>query len=335
MAGPTTTRVSSNRNLHSAKRAKNDEFYTQLADIESEMNAYLEYDPDVFRGKTILLPCDDHNWSNFWTFFNDRFEQLGLTRLVATGYVTGGRGVFAERTGDRTTTDLLDGDGDFRSPEVTALRDEADLVITNPPFSLFRAFVAWLMDGDKKCLILRNMNAITHKDVFPLIQNNQMWVGTKRFGGGMDMIMPSSTFDKEQAGNHFVDKNGRYIKNVMGVIWFTNIEHGRRHEPLQLMTEADNTRFSKHKNVRGVGYQTYDNLDAIEVPRVDAIPSDYPGVMGVPITFLGKFNPDQFEILGYPDGKVGPSQWVPRVNGKNKYARILIRHRNPQAAAAA
>ena len=329
-----------NENLGAAKKAKNDEFYTQYADIEKEMNAYLEYDPDVFRDKTILLPCDDPEWSNFTKYFAQNFKTFGLKKLISTSYAPNSKpkgipyqpSLFemederfdGEKTqangktftltrdvsGDKRidVDDLewsyLEGDGDFRSDEVKKLRDAADFIITNPPFSLFRTFWEWVIESQKHFVILGNMNAITYKEVFPFLMNNKAWTGTKPFGGGMNMIMPSGSFDHEKAGNFTVDKQGLFVKNIMGVIWFTNIEHGKRHQTLPLMTMSDNIKFSKHKEVKGSGYHKYENYDAIDVPFLDAIPSDFEGTMGVPITFLGKYNPEQFEILGTSDNGI-------------------------------
>jgi hypothetical protein len=315
--------------LSAAKRAKQDEFYTQWVDIEREMNAYVEYDPDVFRGKTVLLPCDDPEWSNFTKFFALHFSDFGLKKLVSTSYApeSNAQGAFYSPTLFETESPLydqdksrvdgrvftlvpedlsgdgviniddlqweyLEGDGDFRSAEVTALRDESDVVITNPPFSLWREFIAWLTEGGKDFTIIGNQNAITYKEVFPLIRENRMWLG-KGFPRNMAHFYTPYTVYSE-----WTEQEGDGVVRIPGVQWFTNIDHGRRHEPLQLMTMADNIKFSKHNEVRGVGYQRYDNYDAIEVPFTDAIPSDYEGIMGVPITFLGKYNPDQFEILG-------------------------------------
>jgi hypothetical protein len=379
-----------NENLGNAKREKNDEFYTQYADIEKEMNAYLEFNPDVFRNKTVLLPCDDPEWSNFTKYFAQRFQDLGLKKLISTSYAPNSKpkdipyqptlfemdspefdeektyenGKIFTLTRDMTGDDAinvddlewsyLEGDGDFRSDEIKALRDEADVIITNPPFSLFREFVIWLVETEKKFVVLGNMNAITYKEVFPLIMSDKIWAGTKQFGGGMDMIMPAGAFDAEKAGIYSVNKSGQFVKNIMGVIWFSNLDHGRRHQPLSLMTMEENLKFNKA--VKDVGYQKYDNYDAIEVPRVDAIPSDYDGVMGVPITFLDKYNPDQFEIVGngqtmanelgirpvgqefvdayYGQGNKGQinAKWnnlVYRIGGKVvvPYQRILIRHK--------
>jgi hypothetical protein len=325
-----------NSNLKEAKAAKNDEFYTQFHDIEIEMNAYLEYDPDVFRGKTVLLPCDDPEWSNFTRYFAAKFDELGLKKLISTSYAPESKkyktpyqpSLFEQDAPqfDRTKTSIkgkifvleqdksgdgriniddleweyLDGDGDFRSKEVTRLRDEADFIITNPPFSLFREFLAWIMDGGKRFAIIGNMNAITYKEVFPLIKSNQIWLGAT--GNGTDMVFGvpegAKVDDKDRQKAARLGYVGNYTR-LGNSCWFTSLEHGRRHEPLSLMTMADNLRFSRHKEIRGkAAYDHYDNYDAIEVPFTDAIPSDYDGVMGVPISFLIKYCPEQFEILG-------------------------------------
>ncbi len=329
-----------NTNLANAKTAKNDEFYTQYQDIQTEINAYLEYDPNVFRGKTVLLPCDDPEWSNFTKFFAQNFETFGLKKLISTSYAVESKRItdwqptlFETESpyfdADKTRThgkifvldhdtnangridinDLqwsyLEGDGDFRSGEVKALRDEADIIITNPPFSLFREFFSWIMEANKKFIILGNFNAIAYKEVFPYIKENRIWAGNKSFGGGMDMIMPKEIFDANKLKKYYTDKEGNIIQNIMGVVWFTNIDHGRRHEPLPLMTMEDNILYSKHKEIRGKGYTHYENYDAIDVPYSDAIPSDYEGLMGVPRTFLDKYCPDQFEIIGNAEGDAG------------------------------
>ncbi len=325
-----------NDNLGAARKAKNDEFYTQFHDIEKEMNAYLEYNPDVFRNKTVLLPCDDPEWSNFTKYFAQNFETLGLKKLVSTSYApnskpkeldlhptlfelespqydetktaSNGKIYTLDRdlNGDNiiNVDDLewqyLDGDGDFRSDEITALRDQADIIITNPPFSLFREFLSWIVEADKQFVIIGNMNGITYKEAFPLIQQNRMWLGATNFNTGMYFTVPdgfvyASTYKFER------QQNGKAVNRVPGIAWFSNIDHGRRHQPLPLMTKADNIKFSKHKEVKGIGYQSYDNYDAIEVSFTDAIPSDHEGVMGVPITFLDKYSPEQFEIVGTSD----------------------------------
>ena len=325
-----------NENLTKAKTAKNDEFYTQYHDIEKEINAYLEFDANVFKGKTILLPCDDPEWSNFTKFFAQNFERLGLKKLISTSYapeskkiknyiptlfetndsqfdkkktIVNGK-IFTlskDKTGDGKidVNDLewkyLEGDGDFNSKEIKKLRDESDIIITNPPFSLFRDFLVWIVEANKSFLLIGNMNAITYKELFPLIKENKVWLGATNFNKGMYFKVPSDfvysatyKFEREQ--------NGEKVSRVAGVCWFTNIDHGRRHQLLPLMTMADNLKFSKHKEIKGKdSYIYYDNYDAIDVPFTDAIPSDFDGVIGVPITFLDKYSPNQFEIVGTSD----------------------------------
>lgn len=326
-----------NKDLGAAKTAKKDEFYTQWADIEREMNAYLEFDKDVFRDKVVLLPCDDPEWSNFAKFFALHFQEFGLKKLISTSFAPNsnlaieeyeptlfemespaydpekskarGKKFVIDSTdvnGDgRVDIDdlrwqYLDGDGDFRSEEVTALREQSDIVITNPPFSLFRTFVDWLVAGDVKFSIIGNMNGVTYKNVFPLIRENKLWYGPSITSGDREFRVPES-YPLTAAGSRVADDGSKYVR-VKGVRWFTNIDHGRRHEPLQLLSMADNVSFSRHASVRGTEYRHYDNFDAIEVPFSDAIPSDYDGLMGVPISFLDKYNPEQFEIVGSTEG---------------------------------
>ena len=375
-----------NTSLGAAKRAKQDEFYTQWVDIEREMNAYLEYDPDVFRGKTLLLPCDDPEWSNFTKFFALHFVDFGLKKLVSTSYApnsnAGGkyytptlfetesphydqdksktRGRLFTLSSDDISGDgviniddlhwdYLDGDGDFRSEEVTHLLNEADMVITNPPFSLFREFLDWVVRAGKKLSVIGSSNATTYNEVFPLIQTNQLWKGATANNTDMVFGVPKGVevaeADRLKAERLGFPSDDRYDYTRLGnSCWFTNLEHGRRHEPLQLMSMADNIKFSKHKEIRGVGYERYDNFDAIEVPFVDAIPSDYDGIMGVPVSFLDKYNPDQFEIVGNSDGYSAAALGVTPLGpeyvgneGRTKlgisstkravFKRILIRHK--------
>jgi hypothetical protein len=354
-----------NEKLSSAKKAKNDEFYTQFHDIAKEINAYLDYNPDVFRGKTILLPCDDPEWSNFTKFFAQKFKALGINKLISTSYAadskpadipyqptlfetessafdavkTKSNGKIFTLTRDKTRDGIinvddlewkyLQGDGDFRSDEIRKLRDEADIIITNPPFSLFREFLAWIVEAKKDFVIIGSMNAITYKEVFPLIAGNKMWLGNGFTAG--------NAYFKAQTGGDYAsgvyDETTGLVK-FRNVVWFTNLDHGRRHEPMALMSEKDNLKFSKH--IGPEGYLTYDNYDAIEVPRIEAIPGDFKGIMGVPITFLAKYNPDQFEILDANDFRKAHQKIKNyplikdadgSVNGVNKYVRILIRHK--------
>ncbi len=329
-------------NLKKAQVGKNDEFYTQYIDIQREINAYLEYNPNVFKDKIVLLPCDDPEWSNFTKFFAQNFQNFGLKKLISTSYAndkknnvmvqlslfesespkfdkgkTNSHGKIFVLDGDENHSgninindlkwDYLNGDGDFRSEEVKKLRDEADIIITNPPFSLFREFVDWIMEGNKQFLIIGNINAISYKEVFPLIQDNKMWTGNRfnqRINGkNMTFLVPDS-YEMKGTELYTDDKGKKYI-SVAGTGWFTNLEHGRRHQPLQLMTMEDNIKYSKHKEIKGRGYLKFDNYDAIDVPFTDAIPSDYRGVMGVPITFLTKYNPSQFRIIGIAKTPIG------------------------------
>jgi len=376
-----------NTSLGSAKRAKYDEFYTQYSDIEKEMNAYLEFDPDVFKNKTILLPCDDPEWSNFTKYFAQNFEKLGLRKLISTSYAPNSKDVddlFAptlfetessnfdpkkSETNGRIFTltrdinkdkridfkdlewDYLQGDGDFRSPELMELRNEADVVITNPPFSLFREFLSWILEGNCDLVILGNMNAVTYKEVFPLIKENKIWLGATRNGvGSMWFEVLQSAPDK--TGQKIVD--GKKFQTIGSSAWFTSLDHGVRHQRLSLMTEEDNRKFGKQEKLTRFGYMKYDNYDAIEVSQVQSIPSDFKGKMGVPITFLSKYNPEQFEIIclsrhqgtgmtkefveayfksgqtgqiseGHPDLTFYDSDGWPTI----PYRRIIIQHRKP------
>lgn len=343
------------RDLGNARKNKNDEFYTQFSDIQKEMNAYLEYDPNVFKNKTILLPADDPEWSNFTKFFAQNFERFGLKKLISTSYAYESKKItepyqlslFESESPkfdkDKTKVkgkifvldkdenksgkidiedlqwDYLEGDGDFRSDEVKKLRDESDIIITNPPFSLFREFVNWILEKDKKFIIIGHQNATSYKEIFPLIKDNKIWLG-KGFDGGATHFINKYYDDYATAGEH---KDG--MIRVSGVVWFTNIDHGRRHQPLQLMTMKDNLKFSKHKEILENGYQKYENFDAIDVSFTDAIPSDYKGVMGVPITFLNKYNPEQFVILGFGAGELGVEAGVQPYDRKLKKLSSALR----------
>ncbi len=328
--------MSGHSSLTSAKRIKNDEFYTVYDFIQKEINAYLEYNPDTFRDKTVLLPCDDPEWSNFTKFFAQNFERFGLKKLISTSYAieskqykNGYQLTLFETTApqyDKSKTlthgkiftlskdinnsgtididDLewsyLEGDGDFRSEEVKALRDEADIIVTNPPFSLFREFVSWAFEtGNKNILIIGTSNAIHYQEVFPLIQDNRLWLGATCNNEDMVFAVPEGT-DVSPGDKKKAEKLG-YIGNYTRLgnsCWFTNLDHGKRHQWISLMSMSDNLKFSKHNSIREYGYQKYINYDAIEVPFVDAIPADYDGDMGVPVTFMDKYCPEQFEIVG-------------------------------------
>lgn len=375
--------MAGNSALGAAKTAQNDEFYTQYSDIEAEMNAYVEFNPDVFRGKTILLPCDDPEWSNFTKYFAANFERFGLKKLISTSYAKGagnkqltlfemdsplydadkhddhGKVFTLTRDKDgsgRVDTDdiefsgYLEGDGDFRSREVKALRDEADIIITNPPFSLFREFLAWILEAEKQFVILGNMNAISYKEVFPLLKGNKVWLGYKSLNQDMYFDVPEERrqwlVENKKEGSAYKIIDGTVMGRLASACWFTNIDHGKRHQPLLLDTMAHNLKFNKRlskkleKDFGVTEYPHYENFDAIEVPFTECIPSDYCGVMGVPITFMDKYNPEQFDIAGMAAGNTRATGFyydVPYsphpddrggcgiVNGKRVYSRILIR----------
>lgn len=277
--------------LTAAKNAKKDEFYTQLTDIEKEMMYYRDH----FRGKVVFCNCDDPEESNFWIYFRDNFEHLGLKKLISTHYEEGKKSYKMELTGaryedgvlnfDNFITTPLDGDGDFRSEECIEILKEADIVVTNPPFSLFRPYLTQLMEYGKKFLIIGNINAATCKEVFPLLMYNKMWLGASIHSGDREFRVPDD-YPLNASGCR-VDENGvKYIR-VKGVRWYTNLEYEERHEDLILFKRYNPEEFPH-----------YENYDAINVNSTKEIPVDFDGVMGVPITFLDKYNPDQFEILG-------------------------------------
>ena len=330
--------------LANAKKNQADEFYTRFDDIQKEINAYLEYNPNTFKDKTVLLPCDDPEWSNFTRFFAQNFEKLGLKKLISTSYAVDSKpsGSFYQPTLFETNdiqfdeyktrkkgkiftltrknkkvdiNDLkwkyMDGDGDFRSDEVKKLRDEADIIVTNPPFSLFREFLTWVVEEEKCFLIIGNINCLTYKEVFPLIKDNKAWIGNGMGRWISGFIVPDNY---ELYGTEARIENGKRIVATNNCLWLTNLEHGRRHQPLQLMTMDDNKKYSKHDSIRKDGYQIYVNFNALHVPYTDAIPSDYSGMMGVPITFLDKYNPEQFELIGNSSELAKPLV----INGKLK-----------------
>jgi hypothetical protein len=331
-----------NRSLGAAKNAKNDEFYTQFSDIQKEIEAYLEYDANAFRGKVVYSNCDDPFESNFFRYFALNFNRLGLKQLVTTSYkpspiantqlglfgddktvkpekgrpkVTANKFIINEvhdmdGDGAFNISDIaeqlkanknnewtpLKGDGDFRSPECVELLKQSDIVVTNPPFSLFREFMEQLVEHGKKFIIIGNLNAITYKEIFPLIKEDKLWLGNGFHAGNAYFATPNARSD---FASGVYDAETGLVK-FRNVHWFTNIDHGRRHQPLSLMTTDDNLKFNKKMQGKKA-YIKYDNYDAIEVPFTDAIPSDWDGAMGVPISFLDKYSPEQFEILGTSD----------------------------------
>lgn len=328
-----------NKNLHEAKNAKKDEFYTQLTDIEKELRHYKHH----FKNKVVFCNCDDPRVSNFFHYFSYNFEQLGLKKLITTCYKSqdvdlfsqnnSERAIYLEYNGDKNGDNVpsldeigiknLKGDGDFRSKESIELLKQADIVVTNPPFSLFREYVAQLIEYDKKFVIVGHQNAITYKEVFPLIKDNKLWLGYG-FKGGAGHFINKHYEDYATAADR---KEG--MIRVSGVHWFTNLEINKRHEDLIL-----------YKNYKIEEYPKYDNYDAIEVSKTKDIPMDYDGVMGVPITFMDKFNPDQFEILGatesegkgFSNGLWDETSKVaqPLINQNRVYKRIFIRNKKVQ-----
>ncbi len=332
-----------NKNLNAAKEAKKDEFYTQLEDINNELRHYREH----FRGKTVLCNCDDPRVSNFFTYFAYNFEFLGLKRLITTCYKNQDMDLFSQNKseqaiyliydGDKNGNNIPDpeeigihplkGDGDFRSLECIELLKQADIVVTNPPFSLFREYVAQLIEYEKKFIIVGSLNAIHYKEIFPLIKQNRMWLGYGFANGNAFFKIPIES-KREYATGVFDEATG--LVKFRNCTWFTNIDHKKRHELLIL-----------YKHYSPNEYPKYDNYDAIEVSKIDEIPSDYDGVMGVPDTILGQLNPDQFEIIGLGSGDLAKQAGVSKnyrgrtdlaytVDGKHKcpYSRILIRKKN-------
>ncbi|MBO7492203.1 MAG: adenine-specific methyltransferase EcoRI family protein [Bacteroidales bacterium] len=334
--------MAGNINLHAANKAKKDEFYTQLVDIENELKHYKQH----FKDKIVLCNCDDPRVSNFFHYFSFNFEQLGLKKLITTCYKNQNRDLFSkndsdraiwlEYFGDRNNNRVPDpeeigihyfnGDGDFRSQECIELLKEADIVVTNPPFSLFREYVAQLMKYEKKFVIIGNQNAITNKEFFPLIRDNKIWLGYGFKGGAGHFF--SRYEDTATAGDHRAG-----MIRVSGVNWFTNLEIQKRHENLIL-----------YRTYNPKDYPKYDNYDAINVDKTVDIPMDYDGFIGVPITFMDKYNPEQFEIIGICAGNsrlnkfYGIVPYTPHVedrggcavlNSKRVYSRILIRRRKP------
>ena len=325
--------VANNKDLTKANKAKKDEFYTQLSDIEKELKHYTEH----FRGKTIFCNCDDPIDSNFWKYFELNFTKLGIKRLISTHYETDKPSYMLEINKDEdgdgliTSKDIiktkLKQNGDFRSPECIELLKQADIVITNPPFSLFREYVAQLMEYNKKFIIIGNINSITYKEIFPLIRDNKIWLGQSIHSGDREFRVPNDY--PLNAASYRVDEYGTKYIRVKGVRWITNLDFNERHEKLLL-----------YKTYNNNDYPQFDNYNVINVDKTSDIPFDYKDAMGVPITFLDKYNPEQFKILSCNDFR--KSDKVPikphglikdkdgSIDGKPKYARIVIMFREEQ-----
>ena len=330
-------RKSLNNNLAKAKKNKNDEFYTQLVDIENELKHYKNH----FTDKTVYCNCDDPRVSNFFHYFSYNFENLGLKKLITTCYKNQDMELFSQNSSERAIyleyngnkngdkvpnpteigIKLLKGDGDFRSPESIELLKQADIVVTNPPFSLFREYVAQLIDYEKQFVIIGNKNAITYKEIFKLIKDNKLWIGNTPMGVDMLFDVPKEFAQKlisnKKEGSSYRLING-VVKGRAQAVWFTNLDHDKRHENLIL-----------YKTYNEAEYPKYDNYDAINVDKTADIPIDYQGAMGVPITFLDKYNPEQFEIIKSMASTTidESSAGYPFINGVRKYARIVIKHK--------
>lgn len=311
--------MASNRDLAKAQQAKKDEFYTQLSDIEKEMKYY----QDQFKDKIIFCNCDDPIDSNFWKYFELNFTKLGLKKLISTHYETDKPSYMLEISKDEngdgliTSKDIvktkLKQNGDFRSPECIELLKQADIVITNPPFSLFREYVAQLMEYKKKFIIIGNVNAITYKEFFPLIKDNKVWLGASIHSGDREFKIPTD-YPLTASGFRVDELGNKYIR-VKGVRWWTNIDYPQRHEDLILYKEYNEEEYPK-----------FDNYDAINVDKTSDIPVNYKGVMGVPITFLDKYNPDQFRIITMSTMSGRSANYWSMINGKSKYSRIFIEY---------
>lgn len=311
-----------NIDLHEARSNKNDEFYTQIIDIKKELKHYKDY----FKGKIVFCNCDNPESSNFWQYFSINFNYLGIKKLIATYYDPLNHTYKIERTAmyDNVKITPLHSNGDFRSEEVVNILKESDVVVTNPPFSLFREYIAQLIGYFKDFLIIGNINAITYKEIFPYIKNNQLWFGPSITSGDREFRVPD--YYPMYATGSRIDEDGKKYIRVKGVRWFTNLNHSQRNQPLELYRSYHNSKYN---------YPNYDNYNAINIDKVKDIPRDYENAMGVPITFLDKYNPHQFEILNANDFRINKT--VPfkshglikdkdgTINGKATYVRILIR----------
>jgi len=302
-------RKATNTLLHNAKKSKNDEFYTQLCDIENELQHYKIH----FKDKVVYCNCDDWEVSNFVKYFKDNFKSLGIKKLTSTCYIENGQGKFFEYNGNNTKTELLKSDGDFRTDECTKLLTKSDIIVTNPPFSLFREYIQQLILNGKMFLSIGNVNAITYKEIFKLIKENKAWLGVNLGRGVSGFIVPEhyELFGTEAR----VDDNGNRIVSPNNCLWLTNLNNFKRKEYLKLSNSYIGSEDT---------YPRYDNYDAININKTKDIPFDYQGYMGVPITFLHKYNPEQFEIVKF---RKGHDEQDLSINGKCPYFRILIRNR--------
>jgi hypothetical protein len=304
--------------INKAKAAKNDEFYTLYEDVEKELEHYIKANKNLFKNKTVLLPCDDPDKSNFTKYFENNFNRLGLRKVISTSYNKNGKGKLATITKQgKSKTTLLKGNGDFRSEEIKTFRDEADFIITNPPFSLWRDFFQFINPDEKHFLILGTLMAIGYSKISPYIVERKLWLGLSKKSGDMFFEMSEKNVDLKQVKEIRQKPNGKkqYITRVPAIRWYTNIPHNYVPPKLVLKTMAEN-------KANNIVYDKYDNYDAIEVSFVKNIPSDYKGKMGVPISFFDKYNPNQFEVLEIKDNNF--------INGKAKFKRVIIKHKGGQ-----
>lgn len=311
--------MAKNNSLNHAARAKEDEFYTKMSDIEKELNHYKEH----FKGKVIFCNCDDPETSNFWKYFELNFEFLGLKKLIATHYESNKTSYKLELMCDKNKDGKIDKqdivktslkqNGDFRSPECIKIMDEADIVVTNPPFSLFREYIALLLEHKKNFLVIGSQNNVTYKEIFPLLKDNKLWLGYH--SGDMEFVVPDYY---QPRATRYREENGIKYRSMGNICWFTNLDIEKRHESIIL-----------YRTYNEKSYPKYDEYNAINVSKVAEIPLDYKGIMGVPITFLCKHNPEQFEIVGLDRYVEDNPHYGHRfkINGKETYARILIRRK--------
>ena len=327
------------KTLSTARSDKKDEFYTRYEDIEREVSEYLKLNPDLFKDKVVMCPCDNPEWSNFPRYFTNNFKRLGLKKLICTCFIEDvSDGLFSisdtldkskngrkfiltcsdpiPTNGEPLPFEYLETDGDFSNMEITNLRNQSDIIVTNPPFSLFRKFIKWCQPEKRKILLIGNMNAWSCKDVFNMFKDNLIWTGVTGFNDGMYFYVPDD-YEYKPSYKFPREIDGKKVMRVPGICWFTNIEHEQRHNLIDLVDKNPDE------------YKKYDRYDAIDIPNINLIPKNYAGKMGVPITFLNRYNPKQFEILGmdmYMDDCVIPKKRFTK-DGEKTYARIIIKRR--------
>lgn len=324
-------KMNDNLNLNKANKEKNDEFYTFYSDVEKEIENYVNYNPDLFRDKIILLPCETQRFSEFYNYFHNNYKRFKYKKVIVTSYCRDYnplvnpniRGSKMECNGEEVKVDKLKGDGDFRSKEITELRDEADFIITNPPFSLLRDFIEWVVNSGKQFSVLSNINVITNKTIFNFFKEGKIWVGDSTFNDGV-YFKVDNDYIHDKKYKFLKEINGHKVIRVGSICWFTNIMFHRKDKKRNYNTMDLNIRDNKYKNL----YKKYDGYDAIEIPNSKLIPSDYYGEMGVPVTFLNKLGiGSEFELLGLDDHRVEWKGSANSINGKQIYRRLIIRRK--------